>query len=192
MEQRKTVYYVVGWGKDKQRAWSGTYWGLFSALQRVMDVRDIDDTIPDHLHTRILRKLHILHNDMGTRHIRRATRLVLPITRKEGPRDAVIQFEEVLRDDQCHMPTYIYIDLSVDAVADMLRNRPDDFAVSNYQHIPEFKIINRGGYRTTTCVGAPECSPWADGWRGIWWNGAACRMSGCTPWEAASTSTPHS
>ena len=37
------LYYLVNWGNDKQKAWSGTCWGLFNTLKKHCDsIKDID------------------------------------------------------------------------------------------------------------------------------------------------------
>lgn len=43
MATHKSIYYISDWGKNKQRAWSGTKWGPFQALSKRMDVLDIDE-----------------------------------------------------------------------------------------------------------------------------------------------------
>lgn len=36
------LYYVVNWGKDKQRAWSGTNYGLYVALSKIFQIKEIE------------------------------------------------------------------------------------------------------------------------------------------------------
>lgn len=43
MATHKSIYFLSDWGKNKQRAWSGTNWGLFQTLSKHMDVLGIDD-----------------------------------------------------------------------------------------------------------------------------------------------------
>lgn len=84
---------------------------------------------------------------------------------QQGPRDAVFQFAEMVSDTPI-MPTYLYVDLTVDTVGDMMTQRPDDFAVSTYQRNPPVKIFNRG-HRISTLKDVLVCSPWENGSRKI-------------------------
>ena len=154
---KPTLYFLADWGKNKQLAWSGTNWGLFCALQKLFDVEDIDVTTYDPFHVRVLRKFNPLvkplglqlappkSTDMGRRKVRLGHRRALTAIQRGGKRDAVFQFSELVDERTCHMPTYLYIDLSVDAVADMKKHSPEIFQVSNYQMNKPFDIIRRGG-----------------------------------------------
>ena len=51
-----TIYYVCQWGRNKARAWSGTYLALFNALSKVCDLRDIG--VKQKLSTRIKQMLY--------------------------------------------------------------------------------------------------------------------------------------
>lgn len=50
--------YVVNWGKDKQKAWSGTNYGLYVALSKLFQIKEIE--LQDHkptLFAKILNKI---------------------------------------------------------------------------------------------------------------------------------------
>ena len=139
----KSIYYLVNWGSDKQRAWSGTNWGLYQALKKRMDVYDIDTTIGMTLN-RILYKLHLKSRDMDMANIKKGANKAKAVIAKNGMKDAVFQFSEMLP-NSFGMPTYIYFDLSVDRVAYMREHDPEDFKVSNFQMYDRLTIVNRGG-----------------------------------------------
>lgn len=140
---QKSIYFVVDWGPNKQRAWSGTNYGLYSALKKRMNVCDIDTTAKDSFKSRLLRKVHILPRDMGMEHISIARNIAKNAIAKNGKKDAVFQFSEIIP-DSLGMPTYIYLDLSVDRVRFMHDNNPDEFKVSTYQTFPLSIIVKRG------------------------------------------------
>ena len=139
------MYFLVAWGKDKQRAWSGTNWGLFQALSKRMDVRDVDITVKNTLKERIINKLRRgrKSSDMGISSTLKGREIALRAVEDGGPRDAVFQFAEVLP-DSCGIPTYLYVDLTADYVGYMKQHSPDDFAVSNYEKCSKLTIVKRG------------------------------------------------
>lgn len=128
------LYYLVKWGKDKQKAWSGTCWGLFNALMKHGDgMTDIDlsSSRMEDLYFRFVRKMTRAGGDMELGHIKRSRRKVQRLL--DNSKCNVFQFAEVIPDTK-GIRTYIYMDLSVDYVRYMSENLQDVFAVSGFQN----------------------------------------------------------
>ena len=126
------LYYLVTWGKDKQKAWSGTCWGLFNALKQhcggMTDV-NLNDSRMEDLYFRFVRKIRHTGGDLELSHIKRQRHRVRRLLGNN--KCSVFQFAEVIPDTE-NIKTYIYLDLSVDYVWYMSENMPDVFAVSNF------------------------------------------------------------
>lgn len=137
------LYYLVNWGKDKQKAWSGTCWGLFNALKKYCDgMTDIDlsDSRMEDLCSRFVRKIRRAGGDLELNHIKRHRRKVQRIL--GDSKCTVFQFAEIIPDME-NKKTYIYMDLSVDYVRYMSENLPEVFSVSGFQNCGEDAIKAR-------------------------------------------------
>lgn len=103
------LYYVVNWGKDKKKAWSGTNYGLYVALSKLFQIKEIElQSSQDILPIRVLNK--ILHkNDFEIKNIiRERNKILKSLHRKES---IFFQFSEIIPDND-YFFTYIYQDLS--------------------------------------------------------------------------------
>lgn len=59
------LYYVVNWGKDKQRAWSGTNYGLYVALSKIFQIKEIElQDYKANLISRVLNKILCYSSDL--------------------------------------------------------------------------------------------------------------------------------
>ena len=137
------MHYLVNWGKDKQKAWSGTCWGLFNALKKYCDgMTDIylSDSPTVDLCTRFVRKIRRAGGDLDLSHIKRSRRKVQRLL--GNSKCTVFQFAEIIPDTE-NKKTYIYMDLSVDYVRYMSENLPDVFSVSGFQNCGEEAVKAR-------------------------------------------------
>lgn len=137
------IYYIVNWGHDKERSWSGTNFGIYKALKKIIDVDDINICENTHksIITRVLNKLFRKSSDLGLAQIKRSRRLVENyIARKE--KAPIFQFAEIMCDDR-GMSTYIYQDLSVSYVKFMSENCPSIFQLSGFGNVDKRFIIHR-------------------------------------------------
>lgn len=131
------IYFLVEWLKNKPKTWSGTNWGLYTALLRKALVKDIN--LNKNFIERVGGRIWSLF-DMGIAKIKRQrnyARRVICNT-EEGQ---VLQFAEVLFDSS-HLKTYIYQDLSVSYIEYMAKYIPNVFAVSAFGHL-SIKAIER-------------------------------------------------
>lgn len=136
-------YYLVNWGNDKPKAWSGTCWGLFKALEEHCgSMTDIDlcDSRIAGLYYRFVRKIRHTGEDLGLSQIKRSQRKVQRLL--GNSKCTVFQFAEIIPDSE-NIKTYIYQDLSVDYVRYMSENLPEVFAVSGYQNCGKDAIMAR-------------------------------------------------
>lgn len=136
----RPLYMLSCWGKEKQRTWSGTNWGLLNALNRRVSVVDVDlGAIKAPFLERALRKLgKPSPADLGLGAIYRQ-QAELGTRKWDGP---ILQFAEIL-DNRPMAPTFIYQDLSADYVHYMSRHLPEIFSVSNFQMVAPKYIDER-------------------------------------------------
>ncbi len=134
------LYFLVNWKNNKRTRWSGTCWGLYTALKRYFDVIDIP--LKEHTPSiliRIMRKFHILSDDMDIRtHCLQRSDVCRVI--REQQVVPIFQFAEVY-DSDLH-PTYIYQDLNVSYLLDLAERDPERFQFSSFAHY-SIKAIQR-------------------------------------------------
>lgn len=126
--------FLVNWGRKKEKAWSGTNYSLYRALQRHYDIRDINVRPPFFVSV----AFRILRIDWFTAGFYTDWFLKRKVRNEKGK---VLQFGE-LRTDDSTAKTFVYQDLSVSYVKYMKRNLPDVFAVSGFQCAKE-KVIEK-------------------------------------------------
>lgn len=157
-----SIYFLVAWASKKQRTWSGTCWGLFQALSSITDVRDICITVPTPLIIRLLRKLHLMKDDSDIHRLKKQRAIASPIIKEEGHKDALIQFGDVI-DDSCGTPTYLYIDMSADAMVHLMKSDPSTFSVSGRQVCSAKTLIKRASIQNKyfeNCSGVFTMGQW--------------------------------
>ncbi|MDE6802580.1 MAG: hypothetical protein K2J06_07425, partial [Muribaculaceae bacterium] len=102
--------FVVTWGEDKTRAWSGTYYSIHQALEKYYDIADFDTIEPNrfaNVYAKILLKLGLRKDDFNVRYILKNRKHYE--NRLSGK---IFQFTEFIQDSPSRQ-TYIYQDLSV-------------------------------------------------------------------------------
>ncbi len=132
------IYFLVEWKKDNPRTWSGTCYGLYTALKRKTQLIDVNISrsfIVRAFH-KILSELHICNMGISNRKAQLAKVKKL-IT---DPQAKIFQFAEVVPSTG-EWSTYIYQDLSVSYVKYMAENLPDVFSHSSFYYDKSY--INR-------------------------------------------------
>lgn len=133
------ITYLVEWGKDRTKAWSGTNLGIYNALKKRVEVDDVDITPGTAMKivTKAAKALRGGKGDMGM-----LSHKILRAKHNGKAGDVVFQFAEILPDTD-RRRTYIYQDLSVSYVEYMAQNLPDTFAVSAFQTLDPRMIHRR-------------------------------------------------
>ncbi len=127
-------YFLANWDKDKQSTWSGTCFGLFSALQKRLAVTDCnisDNGLPVLFH-KILRRLGLEAHDFDMRLMERQRRKARCMV--GDAQSVVFQFGEILFDTGKRR-TFVYQDMSADSVRHLYETSPEVFSVSGFQSL---------------------------------------------------------
>ena len=146
LKNMKKLGFVCAWEKDKQKSWSGTNWGLYTALQKHYEVIDVDTGESEKRSTVLYR---------GTRKIKRMLGLSAPdmsLSRMESLEPKIesmlksadyplFQFEELPK--AYNGDQYIYIDLHAGFVKKLFDTDKKTFALSAYQDVPQKNIYAR-------------------------------------------------
>lgn len=155
----KTIYFLVEWHKDKKKTWSGTCWGLYSALQKYIKVKDID--IHESYFCRIVRKIFKIDSQLGLRNIILKRNNVKRHLR--GDKNAIVfQFAEVIKDTE-NINTYLYIDVDVNYVKHLHDNELEIFNLSNFSsaNLSSINIRNESQLAyLTNCRGVFTMGNW--------------------------------
>jgi glycosyltransferase involved in cell wall biosynthesis len=159
------LYFVSTWAKDKKKTWSGTNWGIYSALSKFYQIQDISLPNKKSLFARILdRLIKKSIGDMGLGRMPAGKRLCREIINQNQEDKIVFQFAEYAENTPPHTQTYVYQDLSVDYVWYMLYYLPDVFKVSAWQNndpkaIGKRRLIQNDYYRNH-CSGIFAMGKW--------------------------------
>lgn len=139
-----SIYYLVKWGKCKEKAWSGTYYSLYKALEPYFKIIDIDltkeNTVIDKIKLRLFGSDLYFRETKGNR--KYVSRLLLSKEKK-----CVFQFAENIF-DSADVSSYIYMDFSVSYVEYMMDYYPEIFAYSNFRNVRKNAIRRRASYQT--------------------------------------------
>lgn len=135
------LYYVVNWGKDRQRAWSGTNYGLYVALSKIFQIKEINlyNTTPS-LVSKVLNKILFNGSDFGVKNIISNRNRILKSLPNEN--SVYFQFSEIIQDNT-FFSTYIYQDLSVSYVKYLSEQNNEIFGFSGFASISTASINKR-------------------------------------------------
>lgn len=134
------LYYVVNWGKDRQRAWSGTNYGLYVALSNFFQIKEIElQDFKTNLVVKILNKI-LRQNDLGVKNIISNRDRILKSLHNE--KSIFFQFSEIIPDNE-YFSTYIYQDLSVSYVKYLAEGNNEIFKYSGFYNNSRTTINNR-------------------------------------------------
>lgn len=155
-------YFLANWDKDKQSTWSGTCFGLFSALQKRLAVTDCnisDNGLPVLFH-KILRRLGLEAHDFDMRLMERQRRKA---RRMVGAAQSVVfQFGEILFDTGKRR-TFVYQDMSADSVRHLYETSPEVFSVSGFQFLENDAMQRRADFQNKyyqSCSGIFTMGRW--------------------------------
>lgn len=123
------LFFLANWGEERQKAWSGSYHGLYTALQQLFAIREIGlkarRSLSDKIRYNIFKA-----NDMYLSRIRQYQKQAAPLLKQERG-VPVFQFEEVAFNSELH-PTYIYQDLSASYIKYLSESDPELFKRSGF------------------------------------------------------------
>lgn len=163
---KPNLYFLVNWMPgNKERSWSGTNWGLYKALQKYFEVKDIDLHRPDTFKQRVMRRLwYDEKRNFGISKILANRKKVLPMLNRmyNNTKINVFEFGEIIPDSP-NTQTYIYQDLGVPYIEYMQKYLPDDYAVSTYEDIPLKRVRQRAQMQMEyymTCSGIFTMGKW--------------------------------
>lgn len=157
------IYYVAKWQKERQKTWSGTVWGIYTALKKIYTVQDIELPNKKTFCERFLRILHIRRPNFEMRDNKHAEKFCNKILRNDTTTKIIFQFAEIVKDTP-QQKTYIYQDLSVDYVWYMYKHLPHIYKLSNFQGLIPKDIERRrsiqNDYYQHHCSGIFTMSKW--------------------------------
>lgn len=138
----KKIIFACPWGKDKKRAWSGTYFGLYQELSELYDIEDFElsfssKNVKD-IFLKCYYKFKNKYVDFGVSKNRYYNALAME--KYSGNNAVCIQFSEC--PDVYGLSSFVYQDLHVGYLKKMMNNMPEIFEVSAFQNLPA-KAINR-------------------------------------------------
>lgn len=134
------LYYVVNWGNDKLKAWSGTNYGLYVALSKKFQIKEIElhDSYACWI-SKVLNKIFCL-SDFGVKNIISNRNRILKSLHNK--RSTFFQFAEVIPDND-QFSTYIYQDLSVSYIKYLSEENNKIFKYSGFSSNRKDSICNR-------------------------------------------------
>ncbi len=138
----RTLYFVSEWSKNKAATWSGTCYGLFKSLSKLVQVIDIETKLPllIRLPMAFLKKYKLVSDDLYMSKIL-MRRLLFKNKIKRGP---VLQFDELVLDSVSKVPSYNYIDATADQVLWLYKNDKKIFDMVGYlKNVPLSKLKKR-------------------------------------------------
>jgi glycosyltransferase involved in cell wall biosynthesis len=160
MYDNGNLTFVCSWGKEREKSWSGTHFSLFTALSKyyVLEDKNISCRASfrlalNELLNRVKRK-----EDFGLSKFKLIDKIFS--FNKENP---IFQFSEAPYN--VNTKQYIYQDLSVSYVRQMMENLPYEFSVSTFQIFSENSIRQREKYQndfylSENCAGIFTMSKW--------------------------------
>lgn len=127
------MYYLVNWGKEKEKAWSGTYYSLYKSLSKISNIEVISMHNP--IISRCLQKIKFKKLDYELSNIKYNNR---KLNRRFSKNDTIFQFSEIINSPN----SYIYQDLSVSYIKYSLEKHKDIFRLIGNENTPE-KYLNQ-------------------------------------------------
>lgn len=135
------LYYVVNWENDKQKAWSGTKYGLYKALSKLYRLNTLELTNPSSsIVIKIIKYFFCHKNDFGIKEILYNRNKIVKSLKKE--KSTFFQFSEIILDTDL-FSTYIYQDLSVSYVKYLYEKEKDIFEYSGFLNNSKKAIYSR-------------------------------------------------
>lgn len=142
------IIFACQWGKNKKRAWSGTYYGLYTALQNYYDIENFDLSYSNYKYNPIIAFNYIKEKalrqtcfyDFGIGRLKAFNKVA--VTKFSHNQDEIIvQFGEC--PNVPGIKSFVYQDLHVGYVKKMYNYMPEIFKISGYQHLRKKAIYRR-------------------------------------------------
>lgn len=138
---KKRLDYIVEWCEDKEKTWSGTPYSLMLALKKYYTIKEYNATPKYSIYSRVWRRLFQTPYDFGIKHHRIFGRKVKKNLDKSQEYN-ILQFAEIAKDDS-NINTYIYMDLSVSYMKDLLETDTSLYKLSSFDFITPKYIYKR-------------------------------------------------
>lgn len=151
----KNLNFIVNWGPEKGKAWSGTNLSIHNALSRYFNVVDQQIVSLTTL-AKVANQLFPSINSMNGYVIRKNRRHFNNI------QGFVFQFEEILK-DSANRRTFIYPDLCVDYLCHLFRDDLKTFNISGFQKYNYDDLVRRNDSQIdyySTCSGIFFMGKW--------------------------------
>lgn len=128
------LLFLVAWNKNKKSTWSGTCWGLYTALQNYFKINDIDVNLTkfDRLILRLKKILFHFDDQFGLNEILIQRKKVKKHLLKKS-KNIVFQFAEIIP-NASNVDSYIYIDEDVNHVKHLYEKELNIFRKSNFSN----------------------------------------------------------
>lgn len=128
------ILYGVSWGKDRKKTWSGTGYSLYKALEKIVEIQDIDLEIS--FFQKLISSIFQLRMKQGKiyRYKYNFNKLQMKMKKKKllcnlkGKKEPLIQIGDYQWE---YKNQYIYQDLSIDSIIDFEQCKPQA-----YKYIP--------------------------------------------------------
>lgn len=151
----KELYFLCDWLSDKTRTWSGTCWGLYQALSKKINIRDVNTNTRMSIFFKVFNRLGILKSDMGYLYILRMRKKLLPAISQNCDAN-VFQFVEYIPAIG-NIKSYIYKDLTVSYIKYMSENLPSIFKYSGFgvftsKDLEKRLILEKENLNTCTAI----------------------------------------
>lgn len=154
------LYFLANWGEERQKAWSGTYYGIYTALQRFFCVKDIELKAQRNLFDKIRYNIFKTEDMNLSRISQYRAQVAHFFKQKRGI--PIFQFEEVVFNSNAHS-TYIYQDLSASYVKYLSEANPEVFKYSGFSMNSRYAMHKRCKEQMTyyrTCSGIFTMGNW--------------------------------
>lgn len=129
------ISFLVDWGRDKVKSWSGTNYSIYKALSRYYDMRDVNIGMP--FLARAFFRVLGMNGFSLLYYFDKINK-----NRAKSIKGKVFQFAEIRSDDK-RTKTMIYQDMSVSFLKHLAENQSDIFAVCGFQNVKKSLIEKR-------------------------------------------------
>lgn len=142
MNKPKLIF-AARWDSIKERTWSGTTFALFSELKKYYEVESFE--LKEPLCARIKRKVNkifsiqIFHEDFQVKMLKHVNR---KFEKKYGAQELIVfQFTETPRTNYTN--NFIFQDLCVSSVYNLMKNEPEIFELTEFSNFSEMDMLKR-------------------------------------------------
>lgn len=156
-----TISFVVLWGHNKEKTWSGIPWGLLCEFKKLTEVEEIFlKRRTFSLWDRILIKMGLFDHDMDLGLIKQNRNSLKKQLTKEN--NVIFQFSDIAYNTK-YRKTYVYQDTCVNYIMNLYKTDPTTFSYSNFSANGIDAIKKREKYEADyykNCSGIFTMSHW--------------------------------